>query len=176
MNWEAISAIAEVVGGIAVVVSLIYLAVQIRGNTAQLERTTQANRTQNTQAVVENFNFWRQLLAVPGNADIWVRGINNLSDLSTDERLLFNNIAGSLFWSGWFMYQIQRNEGLMGDVNANAFRDLFRHPGLREWIESTIEVQLDDEDYASFLNKVQESVGSERLGPGEASSYSQGAY
>ena len=33
MNWEAISTISEVIGAIAVVVSLVYLAVQIRQNT-----------------------------------------------------------------------------------------------------------------------------------------------
>jgi hypothetical protein len=33
MNWDAISTIAEVVGAAAVVVSLIYLAVQIQQNT-----------------------------------------------------------------------------------------------------------------------------------------------
>jgi hypothetical protein len=33
MNWEAISAVAEIVGVIAVVVSLGYVAIQIRQNT-----------------------------------------------------------------------------------------------------------------------------------------------
>ncbi len=33
MNWEALSAIAELVGSVAVVVTLIYLSVQIRQNT-----------------------------------------------------------------------------------------------------------------------------------------------
>ena len=175
MNWNAVSAIAEVVGLIAVVISLVYLAIQVKGNTQQLERAAQANRTQNWQAVADNFNIWRQMLAMPGNADIWIRGINDLSDLNHKERVQFNNMANSVFWSGWFMYHIQRNEGLMGDVNANAYRDLFRHPGLREWIAASKEAQLGD-DYNDFLDRVKESVGSERIKPGEASSYSQGEY
>ena len=36
MNWEAIGATGEIVGAIAVVVTLIYLATQIRQNTRQL--------------------------------------------------------------------------------------------------------------------------------------------
>ena len=36
MNWEAISAISDIVGAIAVVVSLIYIAVQIRQNTRMM--------------------------------------------------------------------------------------------------------------------------------------------
>ena len=38
MNWEAIGAIGEFVGAVAVVVTLIYLAVQVRRGTS----TTQA--------------------------------------------------------------------------------------------------------------------------------------
>lgn len=175
MNWDAVSALAEVVGLIAVVISLVYLAIQVKGNTQQIERAAQANRTQNWQAVSENYNIWRQMVAMPGNADIWIRGINDLSNLNRNERIQFNNMANSVLWSGWFMYHIQQNEGLMGDVNANAYRDLFRHPGLREWIAASKEAQVQDE-YSDFLDRVKESVGSERIKPGEASSYSQGEY
>ena len=80
MNWEAVSAIAEVTGVIAVVISLFYLAVHVKGNTHQLDRSAQANRTQNYQSVNENFNVWRQILAISGVGDIWIRGINDLDD------------------------------------------------------------------------------------------------
>lgn len=38
MNWEAIGAVGEALGSIAVLVTLIYLAIQIRQNTAQQKR------------------------------------------------------------------------------------------------------------------------------------------
>ena len=44
MNWEAVGAIGEIVGAAAVVASLIYLAIQLRHNSNQMEfsaRTTQ---------------------------------------------------------------------------------------------------------------------------------------
>ena len=176
MNWDAVSAIADVVGVIAVVISLIYLAIQVKANTQQIDRATQSNRTQTQQSVVENFNVWRQMIAMPGNGDIWIRGLNNPSDLSGDERHSFNTLAGSVFWSAWFMYQIQRSEGLMGDVNLNAFRDLFRHPGLREWVEVNQKCQLSDDDFSQFLDRVRESVGTDMLGPGQPSSFTQGKY
>jgi hypothetical protein len=176
MNWDAVSAIADVVGVAAVVISIFYLAVQVKANTHQIDRATQANRTQTQQSVVENFNVWRQMLAMPGNGDIWIRGINNPSDLSRDERITFNNLAGSVFWSAWFMYQMQRNEGLMGDVNLNAFRDLFRHSGLREWIDVNQKSQLSDDDFSQFLDRVRESVGTDMLDPGQPSSFTQGEY
>jgi formate/nitrite transporter FocA (FNT family) len=39
MNWEAIAAIGEIVGAIAVVVSLVYLALQIRTQNKQAKLT-----------------------------------------------------------------------------------------------------------------------------------------
>ena len=40
MNWEAIGAIAELTGALAVFLTLVYLAVQIRQNTKALQGTT----------------------------------------------------------------------------------------------------------------------------------------
>jgi hypothetical protein len=40
MNWEAIGAIGEAVGAVAVVASLVYLAVQIRQNTKSVQAAT----------------------------------------------------------------------------------------------------------------------------------------
>ena len=49
MNWEAISAIAEVVGVIAVVVSLVYLSVQIRQNTRVAKAATRQAIAESTE-------------------------------------------------------------------------------------------------------------------------------
>ena len=70
MDWGAISAVAEIVAAVAVVVSLIYLAVQIRGNSDLLERTIQATRTQNAESVIENFDGWRRLILETNSADM----------------------------------------------------------------------------------------------------------
>ena len=40
MNWDALSAISEIVGAGAVLVTLIYLTVQMRQNTASVQAAT----------------------------------------------------------------------------------------------------------------------------------------
>ncbi len=40
MNWDAVGAMAELVGAIGVIASLIYLAIQIRQNTRSLQANT----------------------------------------------------------------------------------------------------------------------------------------
>ena len=44
MNWEAITAIVEIVGAIAIVITLAYLAVQIRQNSATVKLPAPARR------------------------------------------------------------------------------------------------------------------------------------
>ena len=39
MNWEAISSIGELVGGVGVIITLLYLATQIRQNTRNLQQS-----------------------------------------------------------------------------------------------------------------------------------------
>ena len=43
MNWEAISAVSEIVGAVAVVISLIYVAAQIRQNTKMMRTAAKQN-------------------------------------------------------------------------------------------------------------------------------------
>jgi len=46
MNWETIGSISELVGAIAVLATLIYLAMQIRQNAQSIDRQTEIARAQ----------------------------------------------------------------------------------------------------------------------------------
>ena len=172
MDWEAISAVAEAIAAVAVVVSLIYLVVQVRGNSDLLERTIQLSRTQNAQSVCENFDGWRRMIVETDSVDLWFRGINDWKSLEGKERLQFNMIAGTLIWGCWFMYQLQRNEGLMADVNSHLYQDLFKHPGYREWLLDHRKYHSDD--FGEFLDSVRDVVGAARHKPGDSSSLTSG--
>jgi hypothetical protein len=174
MDLNAVAAIAEVVAAVGVVVSLVYLAVQVRGNSELLERTVQANRTSNSQSVIQNYNDWRAVLLEGDNVDIWHRGINDLTALSSAERLRFNFLASSFVWCGWFMYQLQRNEGLMADLNARVWQDFFKHPGFREWM--TDHLQFHSDDFGDSLEEVRVAVGADVFKPGEPSSLIPGQH
>lgn len=85
MNWEAIAAIGQVAGALAVVVTLGYLARQVR----------QANR----QALLSSFQhttdstnqFLQATLASGEMADIVMRGRESYQALSSAERLRFDH-------------------------------------------------------------------------------------
>jgi hypothetical protein len=83
MNWDAISAVAETISTIAVLVTLIYLAVQIRI----------ANKQRETESLRHNYdglNRMCELLAEsPEKASIVNRGRVSLESLTDEERLVF---------------------------------------------------------------------------------------
>jgi hypothetical protein len=174
MDWNAISAIAEIVATVAVVISLIYIAIQVKGNAELLERAIQSNRTQNSQVVVQNFDNWRRMILETDSADLWFRGINDLEDLERTEKINFNLIASTLIWTCWSFYQLQKNEGLIADVNEHLWQDLFKHPGYREWL--LLHRRYHSDDFGQFLDRVCESVGENRYKPGESSSLIDGLH
>ena len=55
MNWEAIDAIGEIMGAIAVFLSLIYLGVQIKTNTKHMAAASK-------QSVANEFRDWLRML------------------------------------------------------------------------------------------------------------------
>ena len=79
MNWEAISAVGEIIGAVAVLVTLIYLAIQIRKNTRAVEQESHRTLLQHQHAI------WSLLLNNKELNDVVRRGENDPDDLSEDE-------------------------------------------------------------------------------------------
>jgi len=91
MNWDAIGAIGDFLGAIGVIVSLVYLAIQIRAD-------TRAKRSSAVHAQVEAFRGFLQTLATEGElSSIYFRGINDFSSLKDVERVRFSSALGHLF-------------------------------------------------------------------------------
>ena len=174
INWEVVGVITQIVGTIAIVISLVYVLIQIRINSRQLEKTVQLTRTQNWQSVCEDFNTWREMVLSSNNGEIWIKGINNLDDLNRDEHIKFNMMAGSYIWTCWFLYQLQINEGFLVDANNTIYSDLYKHEGYRTWLMNN--EQLHTDEFGTFLKEVKESVGAERYEIGETSSLTAGIY
>ena len=65
MNWEAIGAIGEIIGALAVFVTLVYLAIQIRQNTKAIQAAAnQGTIDRETNALVQMINYPDILLSI----------------------------------------------------------------------------------------------------------------
>ena len=82
MNWDAVGAIAESVGALGVIFSLIYLALQVRQNTQQVR----LSRFQETSSTLQD-GF--APIYQPGNIEIWFRGHQRPDELDEQDALIF---------------------------------------------------------------------------------------
>lgn len=79
MNWAAIGAVGEILGAIAVVATLIYLAKQIRQNSQAVEVAALRDTT-------DQWNQWSEVLATSSDlADIVIKGHKSYRQLPAAE-------------------------------------------------------------------------------------------
>lgn len=110
MNWDAISAVSEVVGSVAVVLTLIYLALQIRQNTKSVQSAaldgTVDTAIATRQAIYDNAEM----------SNIIVRGMKNHEDLSEDELFRFRLSVQNTLWGIWNIHAQSQLTGLSNNV------------------------------------------------------------
>ena len=82
MNWEAVGAIREIIGATAVVVSLVYLASQIRTQNRE-------TRAASVHQVLHEYSNAISKLHEREMADVWVEAIEDFDSLSPSQRLRF---------------------------------------------------------------------------------------
>jgi len=98
MNWDAIGAVGEVLGALAVVISLGYVAIQIRQNT----ETARSASAQNLVTVATNANF---LLASDSElSEILQNGQYDRDSLNEYEQFRFNTFLIGAYMQYDFAY------------------------------------------------------------------------
>ena len=105
MNWEAIAAISQMIGAFAVVVSLIYLAFQIRQNTKQLEQNERTAIAASVSASATSYRENRQHIYTSSEvAGIHMKGLADPLVLSDVERHRFRLLMSNFMDANWDMY------------------------------------------------------------------------
>jgi len=130
MNWTAIEAVAEALGAVAVVVSLLYLATQVRHSVKQARFDAERDLTQ---------NFVTLSLAITQDrmvADIFVRGCAGDSGLDAAQQAQFRTYMNATFKLVEQQFRLSRqavaDEEIWSGLEAMVL-DLSRLPGVRTW-------------------------------------------
>ncbi len=126
MNIMELGAIGELVGGVAVIATLIYLALQVRQSNTQAKMSVvQASRalaTENIRAVSED----------PAVTELYLRGLAERDALSATDRIRFDMFMIRLFRS-WESQFYENRDGFMSDdmweSYGRTFERLMRQPG-----------------------------------------------
>ena len=133
MNWDAIGAIAELLGAIGVIATLWYLATQIQQNTSTV-------RASAFQAFFSSVTGGLDILATDTEISrIWYKGLEGLAQLNEDETRRFGSICLT-FMRRIEQAHIMQQRGLLlpedwAGIKASAFEVMSR-PGGKEWFEA----------------------------------------
>jgi len=130
MSIQDWGAIGELVSGIAIVVSLIYVGVQLR-------QGTQATRVGASQAFVTSHCAMTGPIYGYGSdfRDLYWRGLGGLANLQGSELAAFGAWMGSLMRmqeSFYFQWKAHAFEDPMWSGWMRQYRDLFGYPGIQE--------------------------------------------
>jgi hypothetical protein len=129
MNWEALGAIGEIVGAVAVVLTLGYLAVQIRQNTKSVRSSTR-------HAFIASGGAIQIAFAEAEAAAVLVKGGRAYSDLSLEQRFQFTMLMRAMLGIGEDSF-LQAREGLLDrelwDARARIVAETLRQPGMEDW-------------------------------------------
>ena len=133
MNWEAIGALGEIVGALAVVLTLAYLAIQVRhakeasADTNRLERSKGVRDMMLASAadsgLRENLTKGLQL------SDYYNEIASNLN-MSSDEAASFDWAMLYWFWLHWGQYASTTKESDVEELR-NVISGFYRNPGVR---------------------------------------------
>ena len=129
MNWEAIGAAGELVEAIAVVVTLAYLAVQIRTNTKTV-------RASNYGDLITSSNEFNSATIDPATASLWVKGLADYDGLSAEEQARFSGVASLMFNAALRAHHLHQKDLLsdeMWESLAHAVDALLENVGVRQW-------------------------------------------
>ncbi len=134
MNWEAIGAIGEVVGAGAVVLTLIYLAMQVRQNTLQV-------RSDNQQKAIDGyFALIVGATKDPHTSQILREGLHDFQGMPRQAQMQFHSVMMGFIQGFTKVYHLNRSGFLPDDVYYSAERDLMRYlktPGGGQWWNAT---------------------------------------
>lgn len=147
MNWDAIGAIAELLGAVAVFLTLIYLALQIRQN-------TRAVRSSAVDASIKSVMDVRVMLAQGSElADIFLRGNSDPDSLNPTEGLRYRLLLQNVTWSAWNVYsQAKSFETGIWKSQELMMRNLFGTPGGRRFFSEYGKVI--DNDFKLEIEKI----------------------
>jgi hypothetical protein len=130
MDINTLAAYGEFLGGIAVVVSLVYLASQIRQN-SKLLRSSTATVSGDTSSHMNSL-----IVQDPEVARIFWEGIADRDSLSEADRRRFDPMI-QLQLSGMHQEYHFSQDGIIDpsiwEVRSNGMRFLFQQPGMKQW-------------------------------------------
>ena len=146
MDIMELGAIGELVGGAAVLVTLIYLAIQVRqGNFVE--------RAESDRSAARDYNSVLLGLSDPGLGDAVRNAIADFDALPKEKQLQANAWLAAMFLQGQTLFLLdRRGRRTREGVNVRTFASFLRSPGVAQWWTWTKE--LFDPEFVSHIEAI----------------------
>ena len=135
MTIEELGSVGELMAAIATLVTLFYLAAQIRHN-------TQAVKASSHHAVTDSFNHLNAIIATdPSAARIFRIGLSDLRSLDEDSQFSFGYLMLAymrIFETLYYQRDMGTIEEQLFEAEQSSLRWAFSHPGACEWWQSNV--------------------------------------
>ena len=111
MNWEIFGVIVEAIGGLAVIISLLYLAKQVR------ESRSLAIAESQRAVMNASSEIWQTFNNSPNSIADFRNGLNRYETLDPDSQARFTLLMWPLINHGEMVYEMHKT-GLMGSISS----------------------------------------------------------
>ena len=153
MTLQDLGSLGELVGGIAVVVSVVYLAIQIRYATRGLDQNSDLMRMSFENEIRRDQLEFRSTIAADADlAEIWRRGLTGDADLDPVETTRFHLLMVSI--TGMLRAQFDaQGRGLFAAARGEFLRGVVATRGFREWWDRLGESQ-ENNDFNEYVKSL----------------------
>ncbi|MAX07914.1 hypothetical protein OAL54_01495 [Gammaproteobacteria bacterium] len=163
MNWEAVGAIGDFVGALAVIITLAYLAIQVRHARDAAADTNRLERSKGVRdimlATALDRNFVETLTKGLKLSDYYEKIGAELS-MSSDEAASFDWAMLYWFWLHWGQYASTTKASDVEELR-NLISIFYSNPGVRLcWDNSPWAKPVLEKDFVNFVEEI--LVDSER--------------
>jgi len=160
VNWDALGAVGELIGAAGVIVSLLYLAKQIKLSSAQTERNSQIVRGTAYQQFRQQVNSVVALrVADPEVSDIWDKGLQDLNALNPQQRSRFSAMLFMVV-GNWESQYYLKEGGVIDEKMGADRKQLVGSPGFKQWWEVRR-----DTYHADFRDHIEKGITGELQTP-----------
>ena len=163
MDWEAVSATAEFLSALAVVGSLIYLAIQIRQARQMFTASAQQQLTDSFQQLM------RDVWSNPEVHRIWHLATTNPKLLSEEDRERFGMLLISLFTEFSNVLQLSQVDSSILESYGPGIDRMLTYPAVRSWWKHQSFIFPQDSLFRrhidSRINKLESEDGNPIKGP-----------
>ena len=150
MNWEAINASAQLISSLGVMISLWYLAVQVRRSTTIARLTAQDAATTALRDVTRPF------AEIPEIGRLWRKGLEDFDSLANEDKARFYHFAFQ-FLKAMETIHFHYVDGVMEEQVWRGWINLYRHylatPGLDHYWQ--LRQDLFSTRFREFINELE---------------------